>query len=358
LFVFISTEVDLMTQTPLAQLCAANDAINDPDELRRRLADTGYLFFRGLQNADRLRELRRDILIELMAGGWLMAGTDVDDGIANIDAQCTEGDPEYIGVYHQVQRLESFHRSGHWPEVLEMMVKVIGDGTVLPHPQKICRLWFPQYTEHTTPTHQDYVHFQGSFDTYTCWAPVGDCPIELGGLAVLPGSHLPREVKPHHFSLGAGLLAIDESDLSGAWHTTDYEAGDTLIFNSLLAHRALPNNTEDRMRVSLDNRYQSIHIPIAEQMLTPHLSGLAPLSWDEVYAGWDDEQLQYYWKAYDLDVMAKQMQWLDQLNAEVVERAAQGDAHAAHHLRRLIRREPDSELGQRASRTLRAAGLL
>ena len=118
-----------MTQTPLAQLCAANDAINDPDELRRRLADTGYLFFRGLQNADRLRELRRDILIELMAGGWLMAGTDVDDGIANIDAQCTEGDPEYIGVYHQVQRLESFHRSGHWPEVLEMMVKVIGDGT-------------------------------------------------------------------------------------------------------------------------------------------------------------------------------------------------------------------------------------
>ena len=339
-------------------MSAANDALNDPEQLRRRLAAVGYLFFKGLQDAERLRDLRHDILGQLMVGGWLVAGTNVDDGIANVAAQCTEGDPEYTDVYHKVQRLESFHRSAHWPEVLAVMTKVIGDGTVLPHPQKICRLWFPQYTEHTTPTHQDYVHFQGSFDTYTCWAPVGDCPIELGGLAVLPGSHLPRQIKPHHFSLGAGLLAIDESDLSGDWHTTNYEAGDTLIFNSLLAHRALPNETADRMRVSLDNRYQSVHIPIAEQMLTPHLSGVAPLSWDEVYADWKSDELQYYWQAFDLDVMAKQMQWIDQLNAEALERAAGGDAHAAHHLRRLVRREPQSDLGRRASRALEAAGLL
>ena len=347
-----------MTQTPLTELRSANDAINDPEELRRRLAGTGYLFFQGLQDIRRLLDLRHDILGTLMAGGWLMAGTNADDGIANIEAQCTEGDPEYTDVYHQVQRLESFHRSGHWPEVLDIMEKVIGDGTVLPHPQKICRLWFPQYTEHTTPIHQDYVHFQGSFDTYTCWAPVGDCPIELGSLAVLPGSHLPREVKPHHFSLGAGLLAIDEGDLSGTWHTTDYEVGDTLIFNSLLAHRALPNDTEDRMRVSLDNRYQSVHVPIAEQMLTVHLSGIAPLSWDEVYKDWESDELKYYWKAHDLEVMAKQMQWLNQLNIEAMERAANGDAHAAHHLRRLVRREPDSELGQRAKKALTEAGML
>ncbi|MDA0334575.1 MAG: hypothetical protein O2782_05365, partial [bacterium] len=146
--------------------------------------------------------------------------------------------------------------------------------------------------------------------------------------------------------------------LSGDWHTTNYEAGDTLIFNSLLAHRALPNETADRMRVSLDNRYQSVHIPIAEQMLTPHLSGVAPLSWDEVYADWKSDELQYYWQAFDLDVMAKQMQWIDQLNAEALERAAGGDAHAAHHLRRLVRREPQSDLGRRASRALEAAGLL
>lgn len=347
-----------LSDPSLAELHCSNDAIDDTVELHRRLDDVGYLFFRGLQDADRLRALRHDIFSVLMDGGWLVAGTNVDDGIADVSAQCTEGDPEYTKVYHQVQRLESFHRSGHWPEVLDIMTKVIGDGTVLPHPQKICRLWFPKYTEHTTPIHQDYVHFQGSFDTYTCWAPVGDCPIELGGLAVSPGSHKPREVRPHHFSLGAGLLAIDDDELSGQWHTTNYAAGDTLIFNSLLAHRALPNTTEDRMRVSLDNRYQSVHIPIAEQMLTVHLSGIAPVSWDEIYQNWEHDDLQYYWKAHDLEVMAKQMQWLDQLNAEAVERTLAGDKHAAHHLRRLARREPDSELGQRARQALTTAGLL
>ena len=41
---------------------------------------------------------------------------------------------------------------------------------IMPHPQKIARIWFPKYTEHTTPKHQDFVHFQGSFDNITCWA--------------------------------------------------------------------------------------------------------------------------------------------------------------------------------------------
>jgi ectoine hydroxylase-related dioxygenase (phytanoyl-CoA dioxygenase family) len=54
------------------------------------------------------------------------------------------------------------------------------------------RIWFPKFTDHTTPTHQDFVHYQGSLDTLTCWAPVGDGPIELGPLAVLERSHKVR----------------------------------------------------------------------------------------------------------------------------------------------------------------------
>ena len=63
-----------------------------------------------------------------------------------------------------------------------MTIQKIVDGDVLVQPQKVARLWFPQFTDHTTPPHQDFVHFQGDFDTYTCWTPVGDCPIELGGI--------------------------------------------------------------------------------------------------------------------------------------------------------------------------------
>ena len=233
-----------------------------------------------------------------------------------------------------------------------MMEKVIG-GEVLPHPQKIMRLWYPQYTDHTTPIHQDYVHFQGSYDTYTCWTPIGDCPIELGALAVLPGSHHINAVRDHHFSLGAGLLAIHEEELDGQWHSADFEIGDTLIFHSLLVHQALPNVTEDRMRVSLDNRYQSMDIPISEKMLVPHLSNLSSYDWESAYAEWKADDLKYYWKDYNLEVMERIDRWGTQgFEEALVELARNGDPGAQHHLQRLIKRVPDAPEAERAREAL------
>lgn len=341
-----------MTRT-VGEFKASNDAIEDAEELRRRLNTEGYLFFRRLQNPDKLLALRRDITGVLMQGGWLVPGTDPMQSIARIEAQCTEGDLEYTEVYHQMYRLESFHRSGHWPEVMSLIAKLAGT-PVLPHPQKIARLWFPKYTEHTTPMHQDFVHFQGSYDTYTCWAPVGDCPIELGGLAVLAGSHRMRAIREHNFSLGAGSLAVDESRLEGTWLSTDYQIGDSLVFNSLMVHQALPNLTEDRLRISLDNRYQHAGLPIAEHMLEPHLQGLHPLSWEEVYAGWQSDELKYYWKKYNLQVFSRLLTWGERSFAQALELATGGDPRAQLHLRRLVKRDPHSELGQRAQAALAA----
>jgi hypothetical protein len=315
-----------------------SSAIENPAVLRQRLDDEGYLFFRRLQDPNTIRALRRDIVTVLQAGGWLVPGTDPEDGIAALNARCTEGDVEYPAVYHQVYRLESFHRAGHCPEVLQLLAKLI-DGPVLPHPQKIARLWFPQYTEHTTPIHQDFVHFQGSFQTLSVWAPIGDCPIDLGGLAVIPGSHKVNKVLTHHFSLGAGGLAIDPADLQGQWHSTDYQIGDTLIFPSLTAHQALPNNTTDRLRLSLDNRYQPQHVPIGEHMLEPHLGLSSALTWDEVYANWESTELQYYWKDLPLDIVPRDPQWGEAGFKEALDLARQGDDHALYLMHRLVKRD-------------------
>ncbi|HMN29234.1 MAG TPA: phytanoyl-CoA dioxygenase family protein, partial [Caldilineaceae bacterium] len=211
------------------------------------------------------------------------------------------------------------------------------------------RLWFPQFTEHTTPIHQDFVHFQGNFETLTCWAPVGDCPIELGGLAVLPGSHKVNQVLDHHFSLGAGSLCIDteeaaktHAELDIAWHSTDYEIGDTLIFPSLTIHKALPNYTEDQLRVSLDNRYQAIGDPIADHMLQPHLSLTKKFTWEEVYQGWQTDDLQYYWRQLDNPVVPRDTSYAEKGFAEAVKLARQGDPRAYLALKRIIRRDPNS----------------
>ena len=186
----------------------SNDALDDVEELRRRIDEDGYLFFRHLQDPGKLLALRREMLSVMQQGGWLVPGTDPIEGIANIDARCTEGDPEYTDVYHELYRLQSFHESAHWPEVLDVIEKIVGR-PILPQPQKVARLWFPKYTDHTTPIHQDFVHFQGSTDNLTCWTPVGDCPSELGGLAILRGSNRIKRVVDHHFSLGAGSLQVN-----------------------------------------------------------------------------------------------------------------------------------------------------
>jgi hypothetical protein len=111
------------------------------------------------------------------------------------------------------------------------------------------------------------------------------------------------------------------------------------------------------MRVSLDNRYQAIDIPIAEHMLMPHLSGIAPLEWDDVYSSWESEEFQNYWHGRN-KVVPKQEQWLEQIFDEVVALARQGDEAGTHHLRRFVRREPESDRGRVARDVLEEAGLL
>ena len=336
-----------MTET-VQPFLVSNDALDDAAELRRRLADDGYVFFKRLLDPDRVLELRREMLEVIARGGWLRDGTDPFDGIADPSMRCTEGDLGYTDVYHEVYKLESFHRAGHWPAVLDTMSKLIPDG-VLPHPHKVARLWFPQFTDHTTPAHQDFVHFQGNFETLTCWSPVGECPVELGGLAVVPGSHKVDSIMDHHFSLGAGALTVDMDPFEGRWHSNDYEVGDALIFGSLLVHRALANVTEDRLRVSLDNRYQAASDPIAEHMLIPHLVAHSPLSWDEVYAGWETRDLQYYWKDLDLTVVPRDTAFFDHGFDEALQRARDGDDHARLHLERIVKRDPSTDYAKAAA---------
>lgn len=331
----------------------SNDALADAGELRRRIAEDGYLFFRRLEDPNLLWDLRLQILRVCQEGGWLQAGSTLSEGVADVSRRCAEGDVEYLAVYNHVQKLEAFHRAAHWPVVVDLIERIVGE-PVLVHPSKVARLWFPQYTLHTTPAHQDFVHFQGTYDTYTCWTPLGDCPVALGGLAVLPGTHQQRAVFDHRFSLGAGGLRVDPARLEGDWLSTDYELGDALIFHSLLLHQALPNLTPDRLRISLDNRYQARSQPIAEHQLRPHLSRVSGLTWEEVYAGWHARDLQYYWRDLDLAVIPSDTHLQERAFEEALTLARQGDELARPLLVRIIKRDPYSAQAKAAEEALRA----
>ena len=88
--------------TKLKTLEASNELLEDPAQLRDQIQVEGYLFFKRLFDPDAVMRLRKEMLTVIQDGGWLVAGTDPMDGIADVSKRCTEVDPDYPGVYHQV----------------------------------------------------------------------------------------------------------------------------------------------------------------------------------------------------------------------------------------------------------------
>jgi ectoine hydroxylase-related dioxygenase (phytanoyl-CoA dioxygenase family) len=202
-------------------------------------------------------------------------------------------------VYNEVMRLEPFHSLAHDPALLSMFKMLLGEQSLV-HARNIARIIFPQNTKFTTPAHQDYVHIQGTPETWTAWKPLGDCPRDLGALAVMPRSHK-SGIFPVHSAYGAGGLGIDTDSLPYGWATTDFKVGDVVIFHSHTVHKALPNLSPDRIRLSADFRYQGLSQPVTQGCFQPHH---AQISWEEVYAGWKSTQFQYYWRDLPLNFAA------------------------------------------------------
>ena len=115
----------------------------------------------------------------------------------------------------------------------------------------------------------------------------------------------------------------------------DLWIGDTLFFPALTIHKALPNYTEDKLRISLDNRYQAVGDPIAAHMLEPHWP--SQLSWDEVYADWENDDLKYYWQQLDNPVVPFDASFHEKGFAEAIELARAGDQHAIYSMKRIVK---------------------
>lgn len=250
-----------------------SDQRDDPAALRARMLDQGYLFFRGLAQAEEVLSVRRAMLEECAAAGWLDPSHDLMEGVvAHTMPPTTEGKQEYNAVYRKVLKLPRFHDLPCLPALMQMASLLLGP-EVFVHPRRIGRLTFPHNTAATTPPHQDYYYIRGTVNTYSCWVPLGDCPTSLGGLAVWPGSHSHGYIDhTEHHPDAVGGCAVPIKPGEAVWHTTDYHAGDVLFFTAFTIHKALPNLSNNLLRVSTDNRYQRPSEDIDPGALKPHLN--------------------------------------------------------------------------------------
>lgn len=283
----------------------STDLLADPVALRARADEQGYLFFRGLLPGADLASLREQFLQVLDRHGWLAPDADRSDGI--VDHAAYEAVPreeiDFCGVgvpaeaYREIQHLELFHRLSHHPNLIGVYSALFGR-PVLPHARNIARIMIPSSYSVATPPHQDFIHVQGTPEFWTAWFPLADCPIDLGSLAVLTGSH--REGLLSYKQVGgAGGLEAYLCDIDLEWAVGDFAAGDVLTFPSHTVHRALPNQFPDRIRLSCDYRYQPADAEIEERSLQVHCN---VDSWESIYSGWDDRDLAYFWKNHRLQL--------------------------------------------------------
>jgi ectoine hydroxylase-related dioxygenase (phytanoyl-CoA dioxygenase family) len=278
----------------------STDLLGDPAALQQRLDEDSYLYFRAVLDTDKLMTLRRRILLTLADQGWVRRTPYLMRGVA-ISPPVREGDEDFLRVYDEVQRLEEFHTLAHDEALTDIMRQVLGE-SAFPHPLKIARLGFPAHYEVSTPPHQDYPNNQGTPNLTAAWIPVGACPMELGGLAVLRGSHryglLPLDT---HLGAGNRSAVVPPQMLEDLrWVSADYSAGDVVLFRALTVHAALHNASEFFMRLSVDFRYQQEGEALTESCLEPHFGRL---TWNDIYSTWKTDRYQYYWKDLDYEIV-------------------------------------------------------
>ncbi|MCU6712558.1 phytanoyl-CoA dioxygenase family protein [Paenibacillus sp. J5C_2022] len=275
-----------------------------PEELRARAEKNGYLFFKHFFEPEKMLKLRREMLQIVDKFGYLSPNANLIEGIADINRinrvpiqQINEnGNGVPLSLYKEVQKLQSFHAITHDPKLKDLF-RMLFEDEPFPHPRNIARIMLPHKDAKPTPSHQDFLHIQGTEHTWTCWAPLGDVPMSLGGLTVLEGSHKAGLLDVTTGHEGAGGLETILCNLGYEWAGTDYEIGDMLTFPSLTVHKSIPNKQRDRIRLSIDVRLQPISQPIEARSLLPH----GPFTWEELYEGWEREELQYYWSNISFD---------------------------------------------------------
>ena len=320
----------------------STDVVNDEIELRERAQRDGYLFIRGLLPTEVLESLRLQCLEIASDAGWVKKDTPLADAIADLDSFCVEPQPEYMGVYFHMYKLPEFQALQHHPNLIGVIEGILGE-PVMPHARIIGRTIFPQREVFTTPPHQDFIPIQGTADTYTAWIPLSDIPPELGGLQIASGSHRHGvyDFKP---AMGAGGIAVT-NPLEGTWVNNPFKQGDVLIFHSMAVHKGV-SNASDRLRMSIDARYQKISDPIAPGSLLPHAQ---PAEWEDIYADWPTSDLQFYWKKWDMEVKEYDNSYHEKRDEMGLEMAEQGDKGSISVLQRIIARDTDPAKRKKAA---------
>ncbi len=252
---------------------SSND-LGDIVSLRERMAKEGYLYFRQFVNRACIMKARRVALEILAARGLVKQNSPLIEAHAPGGLKIREISPEF-------GRLPPLKKLAHSGPMIEFYNAFFG-GEARSFDVVFTRIMGPGNAE---MPHSDIVYMgRGTHNLCTSWVPLGDIPKTHGPLMILESSHLLDSLTKRYWNLDvdrAGLFdnirfkhghwvlggrysrnpAGVQKEFGLRWLTTDFRAGDMLAFSAYTLHCTL-DNVSDRVRLSLDARYQLASEPV------------------------------------------------------------------------------------------------
>lgn len=253
--------------------------------LHEQFQAQGYLWLKGLLDRQEVLAFRRRYFQAFRDTGLLAPGTDPVEGIYAGGGEQKEATRQLVLEIVRWAAYEAFCLA----KPIWGFYEAFLSGPVYLHKRKIIRHENPGNLN-CTGAHYDLTYLRGGSDqVYTSWLPLGDVPVEMGGLLYLEGSDaFGRKTEAEFAAKNADLppeeriSAYNKNMTLGGWLTKDlpslaerldtrwlmanYEAGDMVVHSAYMIHAASLNQSDEkRIRLSTDIRYQLVHEKIDER---------------------------------------------------------------------------------------------
>ena len=263
--------------------------LDQPQALRERLADQGYLYLKGALAPDLVGPARLEILERLHQVGEIAAP--VQEAIATGTSRRAELVPDLGAFWKSVSEGRHLRALSHGPTMQRIMSLILG-GPVRPHDYIFLRAGA---RGRATGLHFDYPFFTRAHDQIcTAWLPIGDAPVCDGPLVVVEGSNRYRDLIEPMIGFDVARdqsrkATFNQDAVSFAQQrgtrllTRNFEAGDLVVFGMYIAHGSLENHSPiNRVRLSCDVRWQQASLPVDERYFGAHPTGTTGIGYGEL----------------------------------------------------------------------------
>ncbi|XP_050409654.2 uncharacterized protein LOC126824466 [Patella vulgata] len=229
-----------------------------------------YLYLRGFHDRGEVLKARLEVLKYLKSTSDDILSSDQPLEVGVLKQGCGVGCVPFMEGKNVISHADPVRKVLEGPKPFKFFKNYFGGREVRTFDFKWLRA---VHTEGFTGAHVDNVYMgRGSKELLTMWTPFGDITADMGVLAMCEGSHrLPSFAKfqEKYGNLdveavglkGTGWFTCDPYEITdkfgGQWKTTNFQAGDVMIFSMRTVHMSTVNLT-NFARISCDTRWQPL----------------------------------------------------------------------------------------------------